>query len=413
MLPASGSGLVLAAAHGSPTASRRKPQVASRKSSVPAFAALMTEGQFRRAFLLLVVGAVTAAFLAMLQDFLLTILVAAIFAGLSYPVYARVLRAVRGHRPLASALTLLLMLVVVIGPLLGIVGVVVNQAIRVTESIRPVVQRLVSEPTYLDQQLRRVPGIDRLEPYREQIVTAAGNMVSAVGGFLAASLSSTASGTAAFLLQFFLLLYTMFFFLMDGPSMLQAILNHLPLKASEKRQMTERFVSVMRATVKGTIVIGIIQGALSGIAFWVTGIPDALFWTVVMIVLSILPVVGGALVWVPACLILAAMGQMTKALLLAAFCSLIVGSVDNVLRPRLVGRDTKLHDVLILFSTLGGILAFGPLGFIIGPILAGLFVTSWEIFAVAYRDVLEKEVVVVDAADDPATGSGTTHPHGN
>jgi predicted PurR-regulated permease PerM len=324
-----------------------------------------------------------------------------------------VLRAVRGHRPLASALTLLLMLVVVIGPLLGIVGVVVNQAIRVTESIRPVVQRLVSEPTYLDQQLRRVPGIDRLEPYREQIVTAAGNMVSAVGGFLAASLSSTASGTAAFLLQFFLLLYTMFFFLMDGPSMLQAILNHLPLKASEKRQMTERFVSVMRATVKGTIVIGIIQGALSGIAFWVTGIPDALFWTVVMIVLSILPVVGGALVWVPACLILAAMGQMTKALLLAAFCSLIVGSVDNVLRPRLVGRDTKLHDVLILFSTLGGILAFGPLGFIIGPILAGLFVTSWEIFAVAYRDVLEKEVVVVDAADDPATGSGTTHPHGN
>jgi predicted PurR-regulated permease PerM len=373
----------------------------------------MTDVQFRRAFLLLVVAAVTAAFLAMLQTFLLTILVAGIFAGLAYPVYVKVLRLVRGHRPLASALTLLLMLVLVIGPLLGIVGVVVNQAIRVTNSIRPVVQRLVSEPTYLDQQLQRIPGIDRLEPYREQIVTAAGNMVGAVGGFLAGSLSSTASGTAAFLLHFFLLLYTMFFFLMDGPSMLQAILNHLPLRAGEKRQMTDRFVSVMRATVKGTIVIGIIQGALSGIAFWVAGIPDALFWTVVMIVLSILPVVGGALVWVPACLILAAMGQMTKAVLLAAFCSLVVGSVDNVLRPRLVGRDTKLHDVLILFSTLGGILTFGPLGFIIGPILAGLFVTSWDIFGVAYRHVLEAEAVVVEAAEGAPVSPEATQGHGD
>ena len=375
----------------------------------------MTDSQFRRAFLLLVVGAVTAAFLAMLRSFLLTILVAAIFAGLSYPLYARVLRAVRGHRPLASAVTLLLMLVLVIGPLLGVVGVVVNQAIRVTESIRPVVERLVSEPMYLDSQLQRIPGFDRLEPYREQIVTAAGNMVGAIGGFLAGSLSSTASGTASFLLQFFLLLYTMFFFLMDGPSMLQGVLNHLPLRAADKRQMTDRFVSVMRATVKGTIVIGMIQGTMSGIAFWVAGIPDALFWTVVMIVFSILPVVGGALVWVPACLILAATGHMTKALLLAAFCALIVGSVDNVLRPRLVGRDTKLHDVLILFSTLGGILAFGPLGFIIGPILAGLFVTSWEIFAVAYRDVLEKEVVVVETTDRAPVSAApaTTDPHGD
>jgi predicted PurR-regulated permease PerM len=371
----------------------------------------MTDGQFRRGFLLVVVAAVTAAFVAMIRDFLLTILVAAIFAGLSYPVYAKVLAAVRGHRPLASALTLLLMLVLVIGPLLGIVGIVVNQAIRVTESIRPIVTRLVSEPTYLDQQLQRVPGIARIEPYREQIVTGAGNMVGAVGRFLASSLSSTASGTAAFLLQFFLLLYSMFFFLMDGPAMLQSILNHLPLRAADKRQMTARFASVMRATVKGTIVIGMIQGTLSGIAFWVAGIPDALFWTVVMIVLSILPVVGGALVWVPACLILAAMGHLTKAILLAAFCSLIVGSVDNVLRPRLVGRDTKMHDVLILFSTLGGILAFGPLGFIIGPILAGLFVTSWEIFAVAYRDVLEKEAVVVEAAEGGTVAPATSEPN--
>jgi predicted PurR-regulated permease PerM len=147
-------------------------------------------------------------------------------------------------------------------------------------------------------------------------------------------------------------------------------------------------------------VIGVIQGTLSGLAFWVAGIPQALFWTVVMVVLSILPVIGGALVWVPACIILLASGQVLKGLLLAAFCGLIVGSVDNVLRPRLVGRDTKMHDLMILFSTLGGILAFGPIGFIIGPILAGLFVTSWELFGVAYRDVL-RESPVPDVAEPP------------
>jgi predicted PurR-regulated permease PerM len=356
----------------------------------------MTEGPLRKAFLLLLVAGVTAAFLAMLQTFLLTIVVAAIFAGLAYPVYVRLLRTFRGHRPLASALTLLLAVVLVVGPLFAIAGVVVNQAVRVTESIRPVVERLVSEPWYLDQQLRRIPGYHRVEPYREQIVTSIGAIVGAVGRFLAGSLSNAATGTVTFLLHFFLMLYTMFFLLMDGPAMLRAILNHLPLKAAEKQQMTDRFVSVMRATVKGTIVIGIIQGVLSGLAFWAAGIPDSLFWTVVMIVLSILPVIGGALVWVPACLILAATGEVMKAVLLAAFCALIVGSIDNVLRPRLVGRDTRLHDVLILFSTLGGIFAFGPLGFIIGPILAGLFVTSWEIFAVAYRDALEDGGIVTD-----------------
>ncbi len=175
-------------------------------------------------------------------------------------------------------------------------------------------------------------------------------------------MSSTTRGTVTFVFHFFLMLYTMFFLLMDGRSMLRALLNHLPLNDDDREQMTSRFMSVTRATVKGTIIIGIIQGGLAGLAFRVVGIPDALFWSLVMVVLSILPAIGGALVWVPACIILAANGEVMKAVLLAAFCALIVGSVDNLLRPRLVGRDTKMHDLVILFSTLGGILAFGPVG---------------------------------------------------
>jgi predicted PurR-regulated permease PerM len=363
----------------------------------------MTEARFRKTFLLLLVIAISVCFLAMLRPFLTTILLAAIFSGLAHPLYSRILRVVRGNRPLASALTLLLTLILVVVPMLAILGVVVNQALRVTESITPVIERLVNEPTYIDQQLQRIPGMERLVPYRDQIVTRLGDVVSAVGTFLVASLSSTTRGTVTFVFHFFLMLYTMFFLLMDGQSILRSLLNHLPLNDDDREQMTHRFMSVTRATVKGTIIIGIIQGGMAGLAFRVVGIPDALFWSLVMVVLSILPAIGGALVWVPACIILAANGEIARAVSLAVFCALIVGSVDNVLRPRLVGRDTKMHDLVILFSTLGGILAFGPVGFIIGPILAGLFVTSWEIFAVAYRDVLRDANPRIIAVPSDAT----------
>ncbi len=348
----------------------------------------MTEDRFRKAFLLALVIAVSVGFFLTIRSFLMTILVAAIFAGLAYPLYSYLRARLGGSRPLASAMTLVLTIVLFVAPLLGILTVVVNQAIRITTTVKPLVERLVKEPSYLDQQLQRIPGHELVAPYREQILMRAGDIIDTLGTFLVGSLSDATRGTVTFVFHAVLFLYTMFFLLMDGPAMLRAILAHLPLHDTEKEQMKDRFLAMTRATIKGTIIIGVIQGTMSGVAFWAVGIPDAIFWGVVMVLLSILPVVGGALVWVPACIILAVTGQFLKAALLAGFCSLVVGSVDNVLRPRLVGRDTKMHDLMILFSTLGGIITFGPIGFIVGPILAGLFVTSWEIFAVSYRNEL-------------------------
>jgi predicted PurR-regulated permease PerM len=357
----------------------------------------MTEYRSRRLFLLFFVVGISIAFLWLLQSFLMTILLAATLTGLIYPLYVRITAAIGGRRHAASGLTLLIVVLVLILPLIGVFSVVLNQAMRVTGSIAPVVERFLSEPTYLDQQLEKIPGIEFIEPYRNDIVTRAGDVVNALGTFLIGSLSNTTRGTVTFIFQFFILLYTMFFMLVDGPAMLRRVLSYLPLTDDDGQRMKDRFVSVTRATIKGTIVIGIIQGTMSGIAFWVVGIPDVVFWTVVMIVLSILPLIGGALVWVPAAVILAATGHVLQAVLLVLFCSVIVGSVDNVLRPRLVGRDTKMHDLVILFSTLGGLIVFGPVGFILGPVLAGLFVTSWEIFGSAYRDVIHP---LTDATDD-------------
>lgn len=343
----------------------------------------------RKQFLLGLVILTSAAFLWMLQEFLLTILLAAVFSGLVRPIYQRLIPLTRGRRHVASFVTLIGVVVLVIGPLTALGTVVINQALTVTSNIQPVVERLINEPSYFDAQVQRIPSLARLAPYRDQLVARAGDMVNIVGGFFVSSLSETTRLTVAFVFHFFIMLYTMFFFLVDGPAILGTTSGYLPLRAEDVERFKERFTSITRATVKGTIVIGIIQGGLSGLGFWLAGFPDVLFWTVVMVVLSILPVVGGALIWVPACLILAGTGQLGTAGLLAGYNALLVGSVDNFLRPRLVGQDTKMHDLVILFSTLGGILVFGPLGFILGPILAGVFVTSWQLFGTAYHDVLE------------------------
>jgi len=349
---------------------------------------VVTETRFRQAFLLLLVTAISAAFVAMIRAFLLTILLAAIFAGLSYPLYQWILRRVRGRKPLAAVSTLLLLLVLVMAPLLAVLGAGANEALRVTETITPRLQQLVDQPGEFDRRLRTVPGYDRIAPYRAQILTKAGELVGSTSAFLFAALSATTRATAFFIFDVVVLLYTMYFFLTGGPRQLEIVLAYLPLTDADKQRMVGKFVSVTRATLKGTILIGVAQGLLGGVAFWAAGIDGAIFWAMVMTVLSIIPGVGGALVWVPAAIILMATGALWRGIALALFCALIVGSVDNVLRPRLVGQDTKMHELLIFFSTVGGLMFFGAMGFILGPILAALFVTAWEMFGTAFRTAL-------------------------
>ncbi len=345
----------------------------------------MTRSSLRPAFLLLLLAFITGAFVAMIWPFLLTILLAAVLTALSYPVYRRVLRAFKGRAPAAGVVTLLLLLIMVFAPLLSILGAAANQALSISESIGPRLQELANTPGEADRRLRSIPGYDYIEPYRDEIITRAGALIGGMGSFLFNALSATTRATVLFIFHFVVLLYTMFFFLTGGPRLLERTVAYLPLTDGEKAQMLDKFVSVTRATLKSTLVIGGIQGFLSGLAFWVVGIDGAIFWGVIMTVLSVIPGVGGLIVWVPACIALAVQGEMVRALGLALFCSLLVGSVDNVLRPMLIGRDTRMHELLIFFSTLGGLMLFGATGFIVGPILAALFLTVWEIFGVAFR----------------------------
>jgi predicted PurR-regulated permease PerM len=348
----------------------------------------MNKDAINKWVLLLLVFFISALFLSMIRQFLMAIFMAGIFSALSYPLYRRFEKWFKGRRSLASIATLILIVFVVILPLGGLLGIVTGQAIKVGEAVKPWVEQQLSEPDAISNTLKTLPFYDRIEPYRNWILTKAGQLVGHISSFLIDRLRAVTVGTVNFLFMLFIMLYTMFFFLMDGDKLIDKMLYYLPLEDQDERRILDKFTSVSRATLKGTAVIGILQGALAGAAFAVVGIHSAVFWGTIMAVLSFIPGIGTALVWIPAAIILSASGHLAKGIGLGVFCAAVVGSIDNLLRPILVGRDTQMHELMILFGTLGGIIMFGVVGIIIGPIVAALFVTVWEIYGVAFKDVL-------------------------
>jgi len=345
----------------------------------------VNEDRFRKLFLLVVVAGISALFLAMIRGFVMTLLLAAILAGLLHPLYRRIDVSMRGRHVLSALLTLLLLMVGLFGPLATLAGIVVQQAISLMEAVGPALKPFMDDPDRIRRELALIPGLSRIEPFMPQIAERSAQIVSGVGSFLVNRVSSATSGTVVFLFQFAILLYAMFFFFLHGPSWLRTILAYLPFSEEDGQRLLERFVSVTRATVKGTLLIGVIQGTINGIAFWVVGLPAPAFWGAVMIILSVVPAIGGALVWVPAAIWLGLTGRVGQAVVLLVLCGAVSGSVDNLLRPRLVGRDTKMPDLLILVSTLGGLGFFGAVGFIVGPLVTALFLTLWQILGELYR----------------------------
>lgn len=363
--------------------------------------------RFRRTFLVILALAITLLFLWMIRDFLMALLLAALAAAMSYRAYKRILTRLGGRRNWAAGITLTLLLVLVIAPLAGFISVVLSQAVDVSRAVTPWVREHMNQATELDRLLARFPRLAPLEPYRDQIVVKLGEFGGALGTWAIGLMTSVARELARFFLLAFVMLYSTFFFLTRGTTTLGKMLYYFPLPAADETKMVDRFLSVTRATLKGTFVVGFVQGSLGGLAFWVAGLSGPAVWAAVMMVLSVVPGFGTAIVGVPAVIYLLLMGQTAVGIGLAVWFIVVVGTVDNFLRPWLVGKDTQMPDLLILLATLGGIILFGGTGIVVGPIVAALFVTTWDLYGEAFRGVLPDAPPLSIPSPPPRTKTDT------
>ena len=326
---------------------------------------------------------VSAAFIWILLPFYGAAFWAVILGILFAPLQGRLQVKFGWQRNLTSLCTLSICLVIAILPVIIISALLVQEGASLYKSVESgeldiagyVSQFKHSLPPYFQHLLDRF-GMGELNGLREKIVKSA----MTGGQALASKAFSFGQGTFEFIVSFFIMLYLLFFFLRDGAELARKVRAAVPLQEQQKRRLQLKFNRVVRATVKGNLLVAVTQGALGGLIFWFLDVPSVLLWAVLMAFLSLLPAVGAGIVWVPVAAFFLLTGAIWQGVVLVLFGVLVIGLVDNLLRPLLVGKDTRMPDYMILISTLGGLAIFGLNGFVIGPLIAALFMSSWDIF---------------------------------
>jgi predicted PurR-regulated permease PerM len=330
---------------------------------------------------ILALAAVSVAFTYLMLPFLAVILWACIIALIFYPLHAKILSRVSERENLAALITLLLCIVIAITPALFLFSSFIKQGTAVYQQLE---SGQIKPSLWLEQIRTAFPQIDQLLQIIGLDISTLKQKLGALsveaGKVMAGNALSIGQNTLAWLASLGLMLYLTFFMLRDGAKLIPVLIRALPLGDERERLLMQKFAEVTRATIKGSLVVAMVQGALGGFIFWALDIPGPVLWGVVMTVLSLIPIVGASLIWLPVGLYLLATGATTDGIILIAFGAIVIGLVDNILRPILVGRDTKMPDYLILLSTLGGFSVFGMTGFVLGPLIAALFLTFWEIF---------------------------------
>ncbi|MCE4553483.1 AI-2E family transporter [Roseateles cellulosilyticus] len=350
------------------------------------------------AFLALLV-AVTIAFAWVLLPFGGAVFWGAVIAIVFMPVYLRLARRWNDRRTLAALATISLVLLMVVLPLMLLTGMLVKEGAALYQRVqsgetnfaRYFEQVVAVLPVWLHDLLAHF-GLTDLDELQARITEAIGRGSQ----MIASQVYSAGQNALDFVVGFFVMLYLAFFLLRDGLALSARIRAAVPLAPGHRRHLAEKFITVIRATVKGNILVAAAQGALGGVAFWFLGIKGALLWAVLMGFLSLLPAVGAGLIWLPVAVYFLVTGAIWQGVSLIVYGVLVIGLVDNVLRPILVGKDTRMPDYLVLISTLGGMAIFGINGFVIGPVIAAMFMAAWDLFATA-----REEALAVDSPDAP------------
>jgi predicted PurR-regulated permease PerM len=361
----------------------------------------MSEQKIQSRWLALLVAMAIALYLCwlMLQPFVNVLAWAAVLVIVFYPVHRRLVA--WSHRPATSALfSSLLVIFTILVPLTLITLAVVNELSNAVHAVHANVSTLLDPQT---SPLGRVIGwlgqYVNIEELRS--VEFLKERLKGMGGAIAGQALGFVGGLVGAIVQVFFVIFTMYYLFRDGERFVRALPDTLPLKREQSEKIFERTRDVISASLYGVLVIAVIQGALGGLAFWTLGLPSAIVWAVAMTFLSMIPMAGSFVVWVPAAIYLALTGHWGKALLLAAWGALVIGTVDNFLRPKLVGERTKLHELFIFFAVLGGLQVFGVVGIVLGPVVLAITLALLDVFRQtqqSHEEPQEEPTLIEDAA---------------
>ena len=334
--------------------------------------------------LLWLLGIVTVLFAVVLWPLFGAVSWAVFIAIVFAPLQERSTLVCRGRRGWAALGTLVVIIVIVLLPMALLAASIAQEAaafydrfksgnIQLSDYFQRAIDAL---PGWARAGLERL-GLANLVEVQRKVVTA---LVQS-SQQLTTRAFSIGQNTLEFVVNLFVMLYVLYFLLRDGKTLSAHASRALPLAPSHTKLLLAQFATVVRATVKGNVVVALVQGTLGGLAFWALGITGPLLWGALMALLSLLPAVGAAMVWGPVAVYLLSSGSLWPAVGLTAWGVIVIGLVDNVLRPILVGKETRLPDYVVLIATLGGLAAFGLNGFVIGPVIAAIFIAAWDIFA--------------------------------
>jgi predicted PurR-regulated permease PerM len=347
----------------------------------------------------------TIVFFRMVQGFLVPVALAAVFATIFHPLFEAFARITKGRRTVAALFTCFILFLGLILPLYGVAHLVTLEAIDFYNTAEAQVTRIIQEGDRgVIGRIKQSPWLSRLPIDQVNWRQGLQSAVAATAAFAGGLLQQTSRGTLHFVLMLFMTLFTMFYFFRDGPAMVHKLRSLIPLDREYKNAIGARFTSVARATVKGTLLIALVQGTLSGLTMWIFGVGSPFLWGVVATLFSIIPLVGAWLVLYPAAAIQAITGNYWQAIGILVVTVVVIVNVDNLMRPRLVGQETGMHDLMVFFSTLGGIGLFGPTGFILGPMVAALFLVLLDIYSAEFKEDLDNTYPMVTAPQ------GTTDP---
>jgi predicted PurR-regulated permease PerM len=342
-----------------------------------------TSGNFQNIIFFLLLGTITAFFGYVMAPFFFAIFWAILITGIFAPLYKWLNQKIKSPN-LCASLTLVAILLCLILPAGLLINLLVVESLDIYRTFDANTAKWINTLTETFNSLSKHKIFTSLNLDHAFVVNKSQEALKTVTDFAFKNISEFTQNTIIFIIQFAVMLYSLFFFLRDGSHLLDTVSHYMPVDKRHFNTFIDHFMNTSKAALKFTFVIGGIQGLLGGLIFYITGIDRALIWGVLMMAFSIVPAVGSSIIWLPAAIIMLVLGHIWQGITILVFCAVVISSVDNLLRPALMGRDVQMHPLLIFLSTLGGIVVFGFSGFILGPVIASLFLATWELFLELY-----------------------------